>query len=131
MSFYHLRIARPVKDLERSCEMYCAGLELSKIGEFTDHAGFSGCMIGSQALSWHLEFTLCHQHPVPPSPSPEDLLVLYIPELQQWQEACDRMKEAGFIQVTAFNPYWDNKGATFEDVDGYRTVIQKMRWDPS
>ncbi|MEM6159335.1 VOC family protein [Erwinia sp. P6884] len=131
MAFQHLRIARPVKDLVRSCEMYCAGLGLSKLGEFTDHAGFSGCMLGSTALSWHLEFTICNQHPVPPSSSPEDLLVLYIPELQQWQEACARMVKAGFIQITAFNPYWDNKGATFEDADGYRTVIQKMRWDPS
>ena len=30
--------------------------------------------------------------------------------------------------VKAFNPYWDRKGKTFEDPDGYRVVLQQASW---
>lgn len=129
MPFHHLRIARPVRDLEKSCEMYCRGLGLNKVGAFADHAGFSGCMLGRSDLPWHLEFTLCHAHPVLPAPSLEDLLVLYIPEKAEWQSACRQMNDAGFVSVAAFNPYWDNQGQTFQDEDGYRVVLQQSRWE--
>lgn len=131
MLIQQLRIARPVTDPEKSARLYCDGLGLSKIGTFTDHAGFSGCMSGREELPWHLEFTLCHQHPVSPSSSPEDLLVLYIPEHAQWQERCARMEAAGFNRVTSFNPYWDQNGVSFEDHDGYRVVLQNMHWATS
>ena len=128
MTLQHMRIARPVSSLSRSCELYSQGLGLNKIGEFTDHDGFSGCMLGRKDLTWHLEFTQCHHHPVLPSPSAEDLLVLYIPERDSWKAACSDMDSAGFIRVESFNPYWDQKGVTFEDIDGYRVVIQNMHW---
>ncbi|WP_275553847.1 VOC family protein [Mixta sp. Marseille-Q2659] len=129
MNLQHLRIARPVTDLEKSCEMYCRGLALRKIGEFSDHDGFSGCMVGRDDLPWHIEFTLCHDHPVSPASSPEDLLVLYIPEQAAWAAACRTLAEAGFIPVPSFNPYWDKQGTTFQDRDGYRLVLQNSRWD--
>ncbi|QGY32625.1 VOC family protein [Pantoea cypripedii] len=128
MNFQHMRIARPVSDLSRSSEMYCEGLGLNKIGEFTDHDGFSGCMLGREDLPRHLEFTQCHHHPVNPSSSPEDLLVLYVPEKEDWESACSEMESAGFIRVESFNPYWERRGVTFEDHDGYRVVIQNMKW---
>ncbi|QHM75849.1 hypothetical protein C7M52_01807 [Mixta theicola] len=128
MEFQQLRIARPVTVLEESCQLYCNGLGLKKLGDFTDHQGFSGCMLGREDLAWHLEFTLCHQHPLTPSSSPEDLLVLYIPEEENWSRLCSDMDNAGFRRVVSFNPYWDHRGVTFTDADGYRTVIQNMRW---
>ncbi|GLR10716.1 prolyl endopeptidase [Mixta theicola] len=131
MSYHHLRIARPVTDLAKSSEMYCRGLGLKEIGAFTNHEGFSGRMLGRDDLSWHLEFTQCHHHPVIPAASVEDLLVLYIPEKASWAAACSEMKKAGFTQVRAFNPYWDNNGITFQDHDGYRVVLQNSRWEVS
>lgn len=128
MPVQHMRIARPVSLLSKSCQMYCDGLGLIKIGEFTDHDGFSGCMVGHKDLPWHLEFTQCLTHPLRPSPSVDDLLVLYLPEKDRWDAACSAMDSAGFRRVNAFNPYWDRKGVTFEDDDGYRVVIQNMRW---
>ena len=124
MAFYHLRIARPVSNLSHSRDMYCQGLRLSVIGEFNHHDGFSGYMLGRTDLSWHLEFTQCHHHPVMPSPSKEDLLVLYIPEKTEWDILCRSIVAAGFSRVGSFNPYWDSAGATFEDNDGYRVVLQ-------
>jgi len=52
----------------------------------------------------------------------------YIPQHEAWQDACKNMDNAGFRRVAAFNPYWDIKGTTFEDEDGYRVVIQNNRW---
>jgi hypothetical protein len=124
MEFYHLRIARPVSNLLRSRDLYCQGLDLNVIGEFSHHDGFSGCMLGRADLHWHLEFTQCHHHPVTPSPSNEDLLVLYLPHKAVWDAACGKIAAAGFNRVTSFNPYWDSDGATFEDHDGYRVVLQ-------
>ncbi len=128
MSFCHMRIARPVSELETSASMYCAGLGLQELGSFTDHEGFSGIMIGLADAGWHLEFTHCRHHPVTPSPGDEDLLVLYYPQLQAWEAQCSAMDAAGFLRVTAFNPYWEVNGVTFVDRDGYRTVLQNRAW---
>lgn len=124
----HLRIARPVTDLARSVEMYCRGLGLTLLGSFKDHEGFEGAMLGDARSRYHLEFTHCHAHRVKPTPTAEDLLVLYIPEETEWQTACYSMLAAGFKQVASFNPYWEIDGRTFEDPDGYRTVLQRAEW---
>jgi len=39
------------------------------------------------------------------------------------------MKAAGFTPVASFNPYWDHRGVTFEDPDGYRIVLENAPWD--
>ena len=128
MQFQHMRIARPVQNLERSCQMYSLGLGLNKIGEFIDHQGFSGVMLGHQNLSWHLEFTQCLDHPIFPQQTLDDLLVLYITDQLEWEKTCQNMLKFGFEKVPSFNPYWDINGQTFIDHDGYRTVLQKQQW---
>jgi hypothetical protein len=40
----------------------------------------------------------------------------------------DRLERAGYAPVAAFNPYWDRRGRTFEDPDGYRVVLQCASW---
>ncbi|QJT81031.1 VOC family protein [Kosakonia sp. MUSA4] len=126
--FTHMRIARPVTNLERSFLMYSYGLGLQKVSEFTDHDGFNGIMLGNKGLAWHIEMTVCQNHPVPPSQTEEDLLVLYYPEKDEWEQTCARMSEAGFKEVNSFNPYWDVNGKTFIDPDKYRVVIQNKAW---
>ena len=133
-----LRIARPVTNLDRAQAMYCAGLDLRVIGRFEDHAGFDGVMLGRTDLPYHFEFTYCRNHPVTPSPTPEDITVFYLPDTDTgtdtdthtWQLTCAQMLAAGFKQVPSFNPYWDQRGATFLDEDGYRTVLQNAAWQP-
>lgn len=124
----HLRIARPVSDLPRSVRMYRYGLSLLELGNFADHEGFDGVMLGDRNSQFHFEFTVCRHHPVSPSPTPEDLLVFYVPEPADWDERCRSMEEAGFAEVESFNPYWSRLGRTFEDPDGYRVVIQRAPW---
>lgn len=125
---HHLRIARPVSDLARSTEMYCRGLGYAVLASFEDHAGFDGVMLGPSAGPYHFEFTLCRAHPVAPAPTPEDLVVVYVPDADTWCAACERMAAAGFRPVASFNPYWDIRGRTFEDHDGYRVVLQQGAW---
>jgi hypothetical protein len=121
----HLRIARPVRNLWLSARMYMSGLELEERGRFVNHAGFDGVMLGCPGSPYHLEFTFCATHMVVPSPTPEDLLVFYFPQRSAWERTCRSMTLAGFQEVRAFNPYWERLGRTFEDPDGYRTVIQR------
>jgi hypothetical protein len=105
--------------------MYCRGLGLRVVGSFEDHDGFDGAMLGVAGASYHFEFTYCRTHPVVPAPTPEDLVVFYIPVLAEWQTACACMSAAGFKQVASFNPYWEQQGRTYEDPDGYRIVLQQ------
>lgn len=98
------------------------------LGSFDDHAGFDGVMIGAPGGGFHFEFTRCREHPVTPTPTAEDLVVLYVPDVDEWRAACERMATAGFTSVPSFNPYWDDRGRTFEDPDGYRIVLQCAGW---
>ncbi|MDD5335158.1 MAG: VOC family protein [Rhodoferax sp.] len=128
---YRLRVARPVTDIARSQAMYCAGLGLKVLASFQDHQGFDGIMLGAEGLDYHFEFTHCKTHPVQPRPTPEDLLVFYVPDASEWKTVCDRMLKAGFSPVSSFNPYWDSNGQTFQDADGYRVVVQNADWRKS
>ncbi len=123
-----LRIARPVRDLALAKDMYCRGLGLVLLGEFADHDGFDGVLLGRAGSSYHLEFTISATDRVLPTPTPEDLLVLYQPDRAEWQSLCQNMLAAGFKLVASFNPYWETRGRTFEDQDGYRIVLQNAAW---
>jgi hypothetical protein len=108
--------------------MYTRGLDLCEIGSFQDHEGFDGVMLGFPGEVFHFEFTNCRAHPVVPAPTPEDLLVFYVPDHSAWTRRCACMLEAGFVEVEPFNPYWSKRGRTFRDPDGYRVVIQRSAW---
>ncbi len=104
--------------------MYCAAFELSVLGKFHDHQGFDGVMLGRAGVGYHFEFTYCRDHPIVPTPTAEDLLVFYLPDPTEWALACARAEASGLCRVPSLNPYWEVSGRTFEDGDGYRTVLQ-------
>jgi hypothetical protein len=124
----HLRIARPVSDIERSARVYCQGLRLRILSSFRDHDSFDGIMVGVPGAEYHLEFTQSRRHPVAPHPTPEDLLVFYYPDESEWRIACERMETAGFEPVRSYNPFWDLHGRTYQDSDAYRVVLQQAAW---
>ena len=127
---FHLRVARGTNDLESVIRFYRDGLGLEVIGQFEGHAGFDGVMLCKRELPWHLEFTKELGVTAPPAPSKENLLVIYLPERDEWQAAVDRMIRAGYAPISSHNPYWDVQGKTFEDPDGYRVVLQQAAWSP-
>jgi len=124
----HLRIARPVSDLARSVRMYRDGLGWTVLAEFADHEGFDGAMLGDARAPYHFEFTVQRPGGVAPTPTSEDLVVLYLPAADDWQRSCAAMLAAGFVEVESANPYWSTRGRTFQDPDGYRVVLQNASW---
>jgi hypothetical protein len=124
-----LRVARPTRQLPALVDMYAKGLDLHVLGRFRDHDGFDGVMLGHPGHPYHLEFTHQRGHRVTSVPDPDQLLVFYIPERDAWTRSCARMQAAGFRPVAACNPYWDRLGRTFEDLDGYRVVLQNAAWE--
>lgn len=124
----HVRFARPTGDLERVSCMYREGLGLDELGSFREHDGFSGVMLGHPGHGYHLELTSERGAAAPVRPDPENLLVFYVPDRGEWEAACARMSDAGFVPVASHNPYWDSRGRTFEDPDGYRVALQNAGW---
>ncbi len=125
----HLRVARPTDDLARVVKFYRDGLGFEVLGEFRDHDGFDGVMLGRNGAAYHLEFTRKAGHAAGRAPTEDNLLVFYLPDPAEWRAAVARMEEAGYSPVASFNPYWDQHGRTFEDPDGYRVVLQNAAWN--
>jgi hypothetical protein len=86
-------------------------------------------MLGHKELDYHLEFTRRIGHMPGRAPTKENLLVLYLPNKSEWQEAVKRMEVCGYEAVGSENPYWAVRGKTFEDADGYRVVLQQAAWE--
>lgn len=123
-----LRIARPTDDVDALLPFYRDGLGLTVLYRFADHDGFDGVMLGHAQAPYHFEFTRAHGHRAGRAPTADNLVVFYLPDADEWRAAVERMRSAGFAPVAAFNPYWDRQGLTFEDPDGYRTVLQRAAW---
>ncbi|CAN5240953.1 VOC family protein [soil metagenome] len=124
----HLRVDRPSNDLDAVVKFYRDTLDFTLLGEFKDHDGFDGVMLGHPESCFHLEFTHKHGHTAGLAPSEEHLLIFYLPDAIKWQHAVEQLERSGHQPVNAFNPYWDQHGKTYEDPDGYRVVLQNAAW---
>jgi len=123
-----LRVARPTDDIDGVLRFYVDGLGLEILYRFEGHDGFDGVMLGHPNCAYHFEFTRADGHAAGRAPTPDNLLVFYLPERSAWEQAVESMRRAGYAPVRAFNPYWDRAGITFEDPDGYRIVLQNAAW---
>jgi catechol 2,3-dioxygenase-like lactoylglutathione lyase family enzyme len=124
----HLRVVRPTDDLARVVSFYRDGLGFEVLYEFKDHDGFDGVILGHEGAPYHLAFPHKRGHHAGRAPSEDNLLVFYVPDDDRWTRAVARLESLGHTPVKAFNQYWDKKGKTFEDPDGYRVVLQHARW---
>lgn len=123
-----LRVARPTDNLAEVARFYEDGLGLTRLGSFQDHDGFDGLMLGAPGATYHFEFTRRRGHKAGRAPTRDNLLVFYLPDRREWQEAIDLMTAAGYTSAPSCNPYWDRAGRTFEDPDGYRIVLENASW---
>ena len=123
-----LRVARPTDQLDAATDFYCRGLGFQLLGQFRDHGGFDGNILGHPNAPWHLELTHKRGVAVGRAPTHDNLLVLYIPDHAEWCQYVDRARSHGYEPIPSFNPYWDRRGITFEDPDGYRVVLQNSAW---
>ena len=124
----HLRVARPTDHMLEFVRFCRDGLGLGVLSSFEGHEGFDGVMLGKPGAAYHLEFTHSQGHAAARTPTEDNLLVFYLPDAADWQQAVDRMLGCGYQPVKSFNPYWDVRGKTFEDADGYRVVLQQTEW---
>ena len=124
-----LRVARPTDNLEAVARFYREGLGFAELFRFENHGGFDGAMLGPPDAPYHLEFTKAHGHLAGRAPTADNLLVFYLPDEHEWNDAVARMKKSGYGPVSSSNPYWDQHGLTFEDPDGYRVVLQHAAWE--
>jgi len=124
-----LRVARPTDDIDALIPFYRDGLGLTVLGRFQEHDGFDGIMFGAASSPYHFEFTRAHGHLAGRAPSRDHLIIFYLPDAEAWRGAVERLGNAGFDPVASFNPYWDRRGVTFEDPDGYRVVLQNAGWE--
>ncbi len=128
MQNYKLRVARPTDNLEKIVNQYLNGLDFKILSEFYDHNYFDGVILGNENAPYHLEFTHHHGTTVGKAPTEDNLIVFYISSSEEWEKQCSKMVKAGFKHVNSYNPYWDKNGKTFEDVDGYRVVLENSEW---
>jgi catechol 2,3-dioxygenase-like lactoylglutathione lyase family enzyme len=124
----HLRVARPTDHMDEVVAFYRDGLGFEVLASFENHEGFDGVMLGHRGAPYHLEFTRRRGHEAGRAPTQDNLLVFYLPEAGAWREAVERMRAHGYEPVRSYNPYWDERGRTFEDADGYRVVLQEAAW---
>ena len=118
-----MRVGRPTDHLEEITNMYVEGLGFEVIGGFDGHINFSGRMVGHPKHHYHLEFTTHTNEKAGRAPSLENLLVFYVSNEVEYKNAISRISNSGFKKVKSFNPYWEGGAQTFEDLDGYRVVI--------
>lgn len=123
-----IRVARPTDQLAAVVRFYHEGLGFEILATFEDHEGFDGVMLGSSGGLYHLEFTHHHGHTVGGAPTQDNLFVFYLPETSVWEAAVAQLIAKGYTPHVSYNPYWDQRGKTFVDPDGYRVVLQNADW---
>lgn len=119
-----VRVARPSRDLAAAIAFYVDALGLPRLGGFTGHDGYDGVFVGLPGTAAHLELTRGPHGAPEPTPTPEDLLVLYLADPAAVTLAARRLEAAGHPRVEPANPYWTRTGAiVVADPDGYHVVL--------
>ncbi|MEU8527149.1 MULTISPECIES: VOC family protein [Streptomyces] len=125
----HIRVARPSRDLAAAERFYVDGLGLVVQWRSTkDTPGEHDLlMVGPADGGWHFELTRDPDRPIDPTPTVDDLFVVYL-GAPVTEEQVARLVAAGGERVAAHNPYWDEYGVTVVDPDGYRLVLCSRTW---
>lgn len=120
-----VRIARPTDRLDEVVRFYHDGLGLPVVDSFggEGHLGYRGVMIGLPDKSYHLEFTQHEAGSPCPAPTDDNLLVIYVPDRAAIDRIAARLAELGHHPVPPENPYWEGRGVTVADPDGWRVVL--------
>ncbi|MFD9824569.1 VOC family protein [Streptomyces violascens] len=125
----HVRVARPSRDLAAAERFYVDGLGLDVLWRTTERVSGEHdlVMVGPSGGAWHFELTRDPEHPLEPTPTVDDLFVVYLGTPVD-EALADRLVAAGGTRVPAHNPYWDEYGVTVADPDGYRLVLCSRTW---
>lgn len=123
LSVRTFRVARPTADLVAITAFYSDLVGLARLGGFVGHDGYDGAFIGPVGGGWHVEFTRHESGHPAPTPTDEDLLVLYL-EAADVTAVSTRLTAAGHPPIAHPNPYWAGAGAlAHRDPDGYVLML--------
>lgn len=120
----HLRLARPTTDVTAAERFWTAGLGMAVLWRSEPDEPAAMLAVGLAGAGWHLELVA---DGTAPTPTEEDLLVLYLGGPPAPEDLA-RLVAAGGRIVAARNPYWDHRGTTVVDPDGYRLVLTHRAW---
>ncbi|WP_406206595.1 VOC family protein [Kitasatospora sp. NBC_01560] len=124
-----IRVARPSRDLAAAERFYVDGLGLSVLWRSTERVPGEHdlLMVGLPGGTWHFELTHDPERPLEPTPTVDDLFVLYLGAPVD-DALVAGLEAAGGTRVPSHNPYWDEFGVTVADPDGYRLVLSTRTW---
>lgn len=118
------RIMRPTTKYEAVIAFYEQGVGLNKLGEFVDHDGYDGTMLGLPVEAYHLEIIQTREGDPNPCLNKDNGLVFYIEDPDELAAVVARIEAMGYSPVEAKNPWWGDHGSvTFEDPDGWPVVL--------
>lgn len=128
----HMRIARPCRDLELASQFWVDGLGLSILWRSPPASETEGghelLIVGWPGAAWHLELVHVLEVEMMPTPTEEDLLVLYV-DGQIDSALVKNLVKAGGRKVLHKNEYWNKWGVTIADSDGYLLVLCVRAWE--
>ncbi|MEU9126982.1 VOC family protein [Kitasatospora sp. NPDC048540] len=126
-----VRVARPSRDLAAAERFYVDGLGLKVLWRTTERVPGEHdlLMVGPPGGAWHFELTRDPERPLEPTPTVDDLFVVYLGAPAE-EALVERLVACGGTRTPAHNPYWDEYGVTVADPDGYRMVLCSRTWNP-
>ncbi|KUJ67726.1 glyoxalase [Streptomyces albus subsp. albus] len=125
-----VRVARPSRNLAAAERFYVEGLGLRVLWRSSGERApgeHDLLMVGPPEGTWHFELTRDPERPLDPTPTVDDLFVVYL-GAPVTDDQVDRLLAAGGTRVPSHNPYWDRFGVTVADPDGYRLVLCSRTW---
>lgn len=127
MPVTQIRIARPTDKLDDVVQFYSEGIGLKILASFQDGGdAYRGYILGLPGREVHLEFRCRAEGSPCPAPSRDNVLVLYMPDRAAILRMVNRLSERGHEPLPPENPYWAEKGVTFEYPDGWRALLMNM-----
>lgn len=118
-----VRVARPTDQLVAVVRFYHEGLGLPILSRFEGHSGYDGVTLGMPDETYQVEFTQHEAGSPCPAPTADNLLVLYAGDRAYVDWLIERLGTMGYSPVPPENPWWETRGVTISDPDGWRVVL--------
>ena len=123
-----LRVVRPTDKLKEITLMYSKALGFEVLAQSADADRFDCMVLGHPKHAYHLEFSCLRDSETAQVAAHNPMLIFFLPCSREWERACRSMIDAGFVVVEPASSYWEQVGKTFEDIEGYRVVLQNRDW---
>ena len=121
-----LRVARHTDNLEKVISFYIEIMGLEIMGDFKNHDGYDGVLIGKPNWDWHLEFTISQENPNHIFDE-DDILVFYPKTKAELDSIMNKIHENNFEIKKSKNPYWNINGILIKDYDNHNVIISPLK----